>query len=71
MNIYITFGQVHTHRVNNQTFDCNSVALIVANTHEEGRQRAVEAFGLKFCRSFTELEEVSMSFYPRGVIPLD
>jgi hypothetical protein len=70
MKIYITFGQNHVHRVNNQTLDCDSVASIEAENESEGRKRAFELFGNKFCTSYKTLESVHLEYYPRGIIEI-
>lgn len=72
MRVIITFGQDHTHRVNNYTFDKDSVAIIEAESRTQGREIAVELFGLKFCTSYTEDyfdEKGMLSYYPRGKHP--
>jgi hypothetical protein len=30
MKFYISFGQAHAHRINNRTFDCDSLLLVEA-----------------------------------------
>lgn len=71
MNFYISFGQTHAHRVNGVTFARNSLALIVAPTHDEARRIAFELFGPKFCTSYTEdqLPRI-IHHFPRGVIAI-
>lgn len=64
--IYITFGQVHTHRVNNQTFDCDCVAVIHCNDHGHGREIAFEHFGPKFAFSYDD--PPNMYYFPRGIM---
>lgn len=66
--IYITFGQVHAHRVNNQTFDKDSVAAITCEDHEDGRRIANELFGDKFCFSYDEMPPKKLAYFPRGII---
>lgn len=67
---YITFGQGHAHRVNNETFDCNSVAVIECENASDGRAKAFEYFGPKFCFEYHEdqFDHSSMRFFPRGLI---
>ncbi len=62
---YITFGQVHTHRVNGKTFDCDCVAVV--NLPEE---EARKVFWPKFHNSYTEetWDPESLEYYPRGLI---
>lgn len=77
MLIYVTFGQGHAHHVNNQTFDHNCIASIDCKNHTEAREIAFGCFGPKFCTSHDPLEmthtelEKMLSYYPRGVIPLN
>ena len=71
MNIYISFGQSHTHRVDGVTFDCDVLARIKCETHKEGRERAFELFGAKFFTDYPEektYDEEFMSFFPRGIL---
>ncbi len=49
-NFYITFGQEHAHRVNNHTFDKDSVGIIKARNESDARDIAFELFGQKFAR---------------------
>jgi hypothetical protein len=45
----------HTHRANGKTFDCDCVAVIEAETFEEGREKkAFEAFGSVFATSYQD-----------------
>ena len=67
----ITFGQTYTHRVNNYTFDKDSVAIIKAETHEKAREIAFELFNDVFHNSFTEEEfdgKGLIKYFPRGKI---
>jgi len=65
----ITFGQGHTHRVNNTTFDGNSVGVIFAEDYAEAREIAFELFGDKFCTVYDEKlfdEDDMLKYYSRG-----
>lgn len=70
---YVTFGQSHTHRVNNKTFDADCVAVIDAESYDAGRKKAEEYFGLQFCTTHTDQDwtPAKASFYPRGCIPVE
>lgn len=73
MKIYISFGQNHTHRVNGKTFDCDSLAEIDCTDRKEGRARAMELFDGKFFTDYPDdkiHDEEFMSFFPRGIIPV-
>ena len=72
-NHYVTFGQVHTHRVQGKTLDCDCVAVYKANSRKEGRDKAFELFGDKFFTDYhgEEFAQDSMKYFPRGFIYLD
>lgn len=70
MTTYVTFGSGHAHRINSHTVDCNCVAAIESDTWEEGRRKAFEYFGDKFCFEYFN-EKPDMKFFPRGVIWID
>ena len=63
---YITFGQSHVHRVNDITFDCDSVACIRAVDEGAARAIAFDLFGSKWFTSYTE-ETINLKYFPRGV----
>jgi len=69
---YVTFGQVHTHRINGVTFDADCVARFEVESTQQGHERAFEMFGPKFCFEYSEEEfpHEAMHFYPRGFIDL-
>ena len=69
---FITFGQIHVHRVNGKTFDKNCVAFIPSLDENEGCAVAMQCFGDKWHNSYFrpngELESDILDYYPRGVI---
>lgn len=67
---YVTFGQVHAHRVNGKTFDANSVAVIHRETAEAGRNAAFEYFGQKFFTTYHGTPP-DMQYFPRGLIEVE
>lgn len=70
MKLYITFGQAHAHRVNGNTFDCNSVAAINCQDEREGRSLAYEYFDKgKFAFSYTKCPD--LKYFRRGVIEVN
>ena len=69
MKVYITFGQVHTHRVNGKTFDCDSVAVIEAESYAAGRARAFELFEDKWHQCLESAPK--MEYFPRGLINVE
>ena len=73
MKIYVTFGQAHTHRINNKTFDCDCVAVLEDESPTKGREKVFETFGTKFCFEYPEqfFDHSTMKHFPRGFINVD
>lgn len=67
---YVTFGQNHTHWINNQTLDCDCVAVFESSSYEEGREKAWELFGPKFFTDYhgDQWNEDNLKYFPRGYI---
>jgi hypothetical protein len=67
---YVTFGQDHLHRINGVTFDADCVAVFDAPNHEQGRAKAFELFGPKFCFEYhgAQFDNKNMKFFPRGLV---
>jgi len=72
MKIYVTFGQVHVHRYDGNTFDKDCVGVIEAPSNEEARDLAFYIFKGKFCTTYDQKEwdEDRMKLYPRGYISI-
>jgi hypothetical protein len=70
MKTYVTFGQQHVHRVCNQTLDRDCVAVIECSSASDGREKAFEYFGNKFCFRYfeTDFDPEIMKYFPRGLI---
>ena len=73
MTTYVTFGQIHKHEIGDKIFDKDCVAVIGSDTHEEGRQKAFDLFGPKFCfeyfnEEWREDEARRIQYFPRGYI---
>lgn len=74
MRFFITFGQVHVHKINDKKLDKDSVAVFNAENEEAGRQKAFEMFERKWSNIYQENEwnnEWLSLYYPRGIINLD
>ncbi len=70
MTTYVTFGQSHTHSLNGKTFDKDCVAVIKSESRAEGRRKAFEYFGYKFC--FECFEQIpNLKYFPRGLINVE
>jgi len=70
---YITFGQEHRHKVKDKTLDKDTVAVFEATNKTEGRKKAFELFGPKFCFEYhdKEWDESKMHYFPKGYVNLD
>ena len=70
MTTYVTFGQVHVHSINGKTFDKDCVAVIASESHKEGRRKAFEYFGDKFC--FEYFDQIpNLKYFPRGLLNVE
>ena len=71
--LYITFGQVHTHRVNSQTFDKDCVGVVTAPTIEAADAMAFKLFDGKFHQHIDaeKWDEDLMKYFPRGYIDVN
>lgn len=67
---YVTMGQSHVHMLGNQLIDHDCVVTYETETGKEGRQRAHDLFGVKFCFHYvdSEFKMDSMKYFPRGLI---
>lgn len=65
MRTFVTFGQVHIHRVNDKIFDKDCVAVVKGD-----REEVHALFGNKFCMAYHErdFDSTVMKYYPRGYI---
>lgn len=67
---YVTFGAGHSHIIDDKQLGPNVVAVIECKDKVDGRDKAFEFFGPKFCFEYheKELEMCDMSFFPGGFI---
>lgn len=65
MKTYVTFGQVHVHRISGVVYDKDCVAVVNGD-----RSAVVELFGDKFFTTYTpeQWDEDNMKYFPRGFI---
>lgn len=68
MKIFVTFGQAHIHKVNGKIFDKDCVAVIEAKDHGSGKKEVFELFGDKFFTTYADIKEVSLEYFPRGIM---
>ena len=74
MKVYITFGQIHVHRVNGVTLDADCVACFNSQHDMRGpaREQIYELLEGKFHMTYyDELPEKVLQYYPRGVVEVD
>lgn len=67
----ITFGQVHTHRIDNTTLDCNCWIEIYASSETNARLKAFELFDNKWSMIYTreQFDDESIHWwYHRGCL---
>ena len=65
---YVSFGQIHTHRIGSTTFDCDSLLVIEATDIAEARDRVFKSqIKDKFFTIYDE-DNVDLSYFPRGAI---
>lgn len=74
MRFIITFGQAHTHRINEYTFDKDSVGVVEAGNQEEAHSIAMELTNGVFHQCVPE-EEYNQKgwavYFPRGKHPMN
>lgn len=73
MKHYVTFEQAHTHRVQGNTLDWQTVAVYEAESSKEGRKKAFDLFGDKFFTNYHGdewNEEGQLQYFPRGYVYL-
>lgn len=65
MKTYVTFGQDHIHKIGEDVFDKDCVAVVNGD-----REKVFEIFGPVFCFEYPEerWDERNMRFFPRGYI---
>lgn len=76
MKTYVTFGQVHIHKIGEKVFDKDCVAVIECSNPKEGRELAFEYFDRKFYSEYPEehfkfSKEDMGNFFPRGFIEVN
>ena len=71
--IFITFGQIHVHKINDHTLDRDCVAIINGSTVEEADKLAFEWMEGKFHEHVPEQywDDEDMKYYPRGYIEVN
>lgn len=67
---YVTFGQIHRHVIDGIIFDKDCVAVIEASSRKQGREKAFEIFGRKFCFEYfeDEFDRDILKHFPRGLV---
>lgn len=65
---YFTLGQTHVHSFNGKTLDKNVVIKI---TDEDPRKKMYEFFGDKWAFEYSNLIDVGVEYYPRGIFNIN
>ena len=70
MEIIISFGQTHEHKVQGKVLDKDCLARIECNSYEQGIERALHLFKNKFANYYRlkDLTKEHLDLYPRGII---
>ncbi len=63
----ITFGSIHTHRINGVTLDCDCWVEITAKNEFTARNLIFELIDAKWSFCYNK-EKFDSSFYPRGCV---
>lgn len=72
MKFYASFGQEHAHRINNQTYDLDSLLLVGAPDVISARLAIHELTGGHWCGTYTEEELPGvLHYFPRGILNAD
>lgn len=73
IKVYITFGQIHSHIVNNKKLNKDTVGIIEANDYEQGRNLAFDWFKGKFhcCILESDWNDEDMTYYPDGYVNIN
>ena len=64
---YFSFGQMHTHRLNGVTLDCDGILCVEAKNSDVARKKVFDLIGNKFAFQYTE-ETLKLKYFPRGVV---
>jgi len=67
MTTYVTFGTAHRHVINDVVYDTDCIAVIPSKSAQEGRAKAFEYFGSKFCFEYFNVCP-DLIHFPRGRI---
>lgn len=64
---FFTFGQAHAHRMGKLTLDRDVVLMVDA---DDPRGLVEEMFGRQWSHEYRSLDELDLSWFPRGVVDL-
>lgn len=65
MKYFVTFNPGQSHDIDGIKFDQHSVARV-----DGGMQKVAEIFGHAYFTAYESEEDIDMSYFPRGVIPV-
>ncbi len=69
---YISFGQIHAHRYNGKTLDCNCLAEISAPDEGAVRRFCQDEFKNEYFTVYTDtkIRQSEWKYFPRGAIKI-
>lgn len=68
---FVSFGQVHAHRINGKTFDCDVLMELIEPDYDAAYQRACSLTDGAFATVYTEEKAKDiMSYFPNASQPL-
>lgn len=65
---FFTFGQSHRHKVGKFIYDKDCVVSVQADSEQAARARFISVFGTKWAFCYSGMNDVALSYYPRGVV---
>lgn len=71
MNLYISFGKDHYHKIGSEIFDEDCIAEIKCSSIMDGKEIALDLFGENFNKVYTESQVPDEIWYiKRGFIEI-
>lgn len=69
MPFYVSFGQVHTHRIGGKIIDKDCLYKIDVDKFDEAAKQAENLFGEKWAWIYNEEEKDKyLTYFPRGIV---
>ena len=68
IDVFVTFGQIHAHKINGITFDCDSIMKMKATDELTARQWLVRELDNRYMTTYLSVDADLLKFFPRGII---